>query len=75
MELHDTIDQLRHAMSGFVDRYNTSWLIQPNGHLTTKEHDKPQQHDRIDQNLSKGSGAVHVEPTREQQKSCSQAFR
>jgi putative transposase len=36
-ELHDTIDQLRQAVSGFVDRYNTSWLIQRHGHLTPKE--------------------------------------
>jgi hypothetical protein len=35
--LHDTIDQLRQAVSGFVDRYNTSWLIQRHGHLTPKE--------------------------------------
>jgi putative transposase len=37
VELHDTIDQLRQAVSGFVDRYNTSWLIQRHGHLTPKE--------------------------------------
>jgi transposase InsO family protein len=36
-ELHDTIDQLRQAVSGFVDRYNTSWLIQRHGHQTPKE--------------------------------------
>jgi transposase InsO family protein len=36
-ELHDTIDQLRQAVTGFVDRYNTSWLIQRHGHLTPKE--------------------------------------
>jgi putative transposase len=36
-ELHDTIDQLRKAVSGFVDRYNHSWLIQRHGHLTPKE--------------------------------------
>jgi putative transposase len=36
-ELHDTIDQLRQAVSGFVDRYNTSWLIQRHGHLTPRE--------------------------------------
>jgi putative transposase len=37
VELHDTIDQLRQAVSGFVDRYNTSWLIQRHGHQTPKE--------------------------------------
>lgn len=36
-ELHDTIDQLRQAVAGFVDRYNTSWLIQRHGHRTPKE--------------------------------------
>ena len=36
-ELHDTLDQLRQAVTGFVDRYNTSWLIQRHGHLTPKE--------------------------------------
>jgi putative transposase len=37
VELHDTIDQLRQAVTGFVGRYNTSWLIQRHGHLTPKE--------------------------------------
>jgi putative transposase len=36
-ELHDTIDQLRQAVTGFVDHYNTSWLIQRHAHLTPKE--------------------------------------
>jgi putative transposase len=36
-ELHDSVDQLRQAVSGFVDRYNNSWLIQRHGHLTPKE--------------------------------------
>jgi putative transposase len=36
-ELPDTIDQLRQAVSGFVDRYSTSWLIQRHGHQTPKE--------------------------------------
>jgi putative transposase len=36
-DLHDTIDQLRQAVTGFVDRYNTTWLIQRHGHLTPKE--------------------------------------
>jgi transposase InsO family protein len=35
-ELHDTVDQLRQAVTDFVDRYNTSWLIQRQGHLTPK---------------------------------------
>jgi putative transposase len=36
-ELHDTMDELRKAVAGFVDRYNTSWLIQRHGHHTPKE--------------------------------------
>jgi putative transposase len=36
-ELHNTIDELRQAVAGFVDRYNSSWLIQRHGHLTPKE--------------------------------------
>jgi putative transposase len=37
VQLHDTIDELRQAVAGFVDRYNTSWLIQRHGHRTPKE--------------------------------------
>ena len=36
-ELHDTIDQLRLAVSGFVHSYNTQWLIGRHGHRTPKE--------------------------------------
>ena len=36
-ELHDTIDQLRAAVAGFVQSYNTQWLIGRHGHLTPKE--------------------------------------
>jgi transposase InsO family protein len=35
--LHDTVDELRQAVAGFVERYNTSWLIQRHGHRTPKE--------------------------------------
>jgi transposase InsO family protein len=35
--LHDTVDELRQAVAGFVQRYNSSWLIQRHGHLTPKE--------------------------------------
>jgi putative transposase len=35
--LHDTTDELRQAVAGFVDRYNSSWLIQRHGHRTPKE--------------------------------------
>jgi putative transposase len=37
VELHDSIDELRQAVARFVDRYNTSWLIQRHGHRTPKE--------------------------------------
>jgi putative transposase len=36
-ELHDTIDQLRQAVTGFVHSYNTQWLIGRHGHRTPKE--------------------------------------
>jgi putative transposase len=36
-ELHDPVDQLRQAVSGFVHRDNDSWLIQRHSHLTPKE--------------------------------------
>jgi hypothetical protein len=51
-ELHDTVDQLRQAVSGFVHRYNDSWLIQRHGHLTPKEAYRKaqgqQRHDQLD---------------------------
>jgi len=36
-ELHDTIDQLRLAVTGFVHSHNTQWLIGRHGHRTPKE--------------------------------------
>jgi putative transposase len=36
-ELHDTIDQLRQAVTGFVHSSNTQWLIGRHGHRTPKE--------------------------------------
>jgi putative transposase len=37
VQLHDTIDELRQAAVGFVERSNSSWLIQRHGHRTPKE--------------------------------------
>ena len=37
VQLYDTIDELRQAVASFVDRYNSSWLIQRHGHHTPKE--------------------------------------
>ena len=37
VQLYDTIQELRRAVAGFVDRYNSSWLIQRHGHRTPKE--------------------------------------
>jgi putative transposase len=34
---YDTLDELRQAVASFVDRYNSSWLIQRHGHHTPKE--------------------------------------
>jgi putative transposase len=40
-ELHDTIDELRQAVAGFIDRYNTQWLIGRHGHRTPRRPTKP----------------------------------
>jgi putative transposase len=37
VQLHDTVEQLRQAVAGFVERSNTSWLIQRHGHQTPRE--------------------------------------
>jgi putative transposase len=37
VQLHDTTDQLRQAVAGFVHTYNTQWLIGRHGHRTPKE--------------------------------------
>jgi len=63
-ELHDTIEELRQAVSGFVDRYNHSWLIQRHGHLTPrrpiKQHKRPQQHDQLDTTSVQETGRCSV---------------
>jgi len=45
-------------VAGFVDRYNTSWLIQRHGHRTprrpTRRHNPLQRHDRIDHESVQG---------------------
>jgi transposase InsO family protein len=41
VQLHDTVEELRQAVAGFVDRYNSSWLIQRHGHRTPKEAYQP----------------------------------
>jgi putative transposase len=37
VQLHDTSDELRQAVAGFVHTYNTQWLIGRHGHRTPKE--------------------------------------
>jgi transposase InsO family protein len=37
VQLHDTVEELRQAVAGFVDRYDCSWLIHRHGHQTPKE--------------------------------------
>jgi putative transposase len=37
VELHDTVDELRQAVAGFVQSYNSQWLIGRLGHRTPKE--------------------------------------
>ncbi len=36
-ELHDTVDELRHAVHTWTHTYNSEWLIQRHGHLTPRE--------------------------------------
>jgi hypothetical protein len=36
-DLHDTVDELRQAVAGFVQSYNSQWLIGRLGHRTPKE--------------------------------------
>ena len=36
-QLHDSVDDLRRAVTGFVQSYNTQWLIGRLGHRTPKE--------------------------------------
>jgi transposase InsO family protein len=36
-ELHEGLDELRQAVAGFVEAYNTGWLIGRLGHRTPKE--------------------------------------
>jgi putative transposase len=37
VQLYDTVEELHQAVAGFVETYNTSWLIQRHGHRTPKE--------------------------------------
>jgi transposase InsO family protein len=43
VRLHDTVEELRQAVTGFVEDYNSSWLIQRHGHQTPKEAYQPAQ--------------------------------
>ena len=36
-ELHDTVDDLRQAVTAWTELYNTEWLIQRHGHHTPRE--------------------------------------
>jgi putative transposase len=37
VQLHDTVEELGQAVAGFVERSNSSWLIQRHSHQTPKE--------------------------------------
>jgi transposase InsO family protein len=43
VQLHDTVEELGQAVAGFVERYNSSWLIQRHSHQTPKEAYQPAQ--------------------------------
>lgn len=55
----DTVDELRQAVAGFVDRCNTSWRIQATGtglqRRPTRQHHQPQRHDRTDHESLQGT--------------------
>jgi hypothetical protein len=52
IQLYDAVDELNQVVAGFVDRYNSSWLIPRHGHHTQGglpgQHNRDQHHDRID---------------------------
>jgi putative transposase len=60
VQLHDTMNELRQAVAGFVNRYNSSWLIQRHSHRTPKEAYQAalsaQRHERIDHKSAQGTG-------------------
>jgi transposase InsO family protein len=37
VQLHEGVDELRQAVTRFIETYNTSWFIQRYGHRTPKE--------------------------------------
>ena len=43
VQLHDTVEELGQAVAGFVERSNSSWLIQRHSHQTPKEAYQPAQ--------------------------------
>ena len=43
VQLYGTVEELRQAVAGFVDRDHSSWLIQRHGHRTPKEADQAAQ--------------------------------
>jgi hypothetical protein len=51
VQLHDTVEELRQAVAGFVERSNSSWLIQRHSHQTPKEPirqlKRQQRHDQV----------------------------
>jgi hypothetical protein len=63
-ELYDSVDQFRQAVTGFVESYNTQWLIGRHGHRTprrpTKPPARPRQRDQIDLAAVQPSGCYSV---------------
>ncbi len=57
-QLHDTGDELRQAVTTFVETYNTQWLIGRLGHRTRRptRTPRPQRHDQIDVGAVQPSG-------------------
>jgi hypothetical protein len=65
-QLYNTADELRQAVAGFVDRYDTSWLVQRHGHQTPKGPIRQRKVSsgmiKYTDNLSKEPGAVQDLP-------------
>ena len=65
VDLHDSVDQLRQAVAGFVQTYNTQWLIGRHGpphpkRRPTQPPPRPRRHDQIDVGAVQPTGRCHT---------------
>jgi putative transposase len=68
VQLHDTVEELGQAVAGFVERSNSSWLIQRHSHQTPKEpisqHNRQQRHDQVGTTSVQETGRCSVRQQR-----------